>query len=175
MKRNTQSGLTLIELMVVVAIIGVLAKLVLPMFTSQARKAEGDSEVSTFFTELSTKEEGYKIDHGVYLSTGTAETNTWPATPSPTLQNIQPIPATWTTLRIAPPNSQARCGYVVMSGKNSGSAAGPIATTSFGFVPPNLNWYYMIAHCDLDGNSAKDSYYFASSTDASMKTLNWGF
>ncbi len=174
MKRNMQSGLTLIELMVVVAIIGVLVKLVLPVFTRTAHRAEGDTEVATFFAELSTKEEQYKIDHGVYLATSASETSTWPATPTNALQNVTPLPATWTSLRIQPPMSQARCGYVIQTGTNAGSAVGAMASGSFHFVAPAMNWYYMIAHCNLDGNAALDSYYFASSADSSLKTLNWG-
>jgi prepilin-type N-terminal cleavage/methylation domain-containing protein len=173
MKRKAQSGMTLIELMVAVAILGVLVKLVLPAFTTQAHKAEGDSEVGAFFAELTSKEEQYKIDHGVYLSTGASETSTWPATPSPSLQTITPLPTTWTSLRVVTPASTARCAYVAIAGI-SGQNGGTMATTDFGFVAPARSWYYVLAHCNLDGQSTKDSYYFASSIDARIQKLNWG-
>jgi prepilin-type N-terminal cleavage/methylation domain-containing protein len=174
MRRNAQSGMTLIELAVAVAILGVLIKLVLPAFTSQAHKAEGDSEVAAFFAELSAKEEQYKIDHAVYLSTGTSETTTWPTTPKAQLQNVTPLPATWTSLRVVTPASTVRCGYVAIAGTATTGTVGSIATTNFGFVKPSRSWYYLLAHCNLDGNSTKDSYYFASSLDARIQKLNWG-
>jgi hypothetical protein len=32
----------------------------------------------------------------------------------------------------------------------------------------------VLAHCDLDGNTATDSYYFVSNDNAQIQKLNWG-
>src|SRR5690606_41942966 len=56
------------------------------------------------------------------------------------------------------------CGYVVIAGTPADSP-GPLAT-AFGFVKPaDRNWFYVLARCNLDGDAAVDSYYFASSVD----------
>jgi hypothetical protein len=49
-----------------------------------------------------------------------------------------------------------------------------MAAASFGFTAPAKNWFYLLAHCNLDGDSAVDSYYFASSEDAKILKINYG-
>jgi prepilin-type N-terminal cleavage/methylation domain-containing protein len=171
--RNAQAGFTLIELMVTVVLIGVLAAIALPSFAGESRKAKGDSEVNAFFAELAVREEQYALENGRYLSTGASESATFPATVSATLQNLSTLPATWQTLKVRPPESAARCGYVVIAGLKT-DAAGAIAGTTFGFAAPSKNWFYVLAHCNLDGDSAVDSYYFASSDDAKIQKSNYG-
>lgn len=173
MPRGSQSGFTLIEMMVTVAIVGALAAIALPTFASESRKAKGDAEVGAFFAELAVREEQYAIERGAYLSTGTGESATFPATPSASAQALGTLPATWQTLKIRPPESSVRCGYVVIAG-TSGGTAGTIAGTTFGYAPPAKNWFYVLAHCDLDGNSATDSYYLASSDDSKILKSNPG-
>jgi prepilin-type N-terminal cleavage/methylation domain-containing protein len=173
MTRASQSGFTLIEMMVTVAIVGALAAVALPTFASESRKAKGDTEVGAFFAELAVREEQYAIENGIYLSTGGSESATFPATPSARAQALSTLPATWQTLKIRPPESSVRCGYVGIAG-TVGGAAGAIAGTTFGYAPPAKNWFYVVAHCDLDGNTATDSYYFASSDDATIRKSNPG-
>jgi len=171
--RNQQSGFTLLELMVVVTLISVLAAIALPSFTSESRKSKGDSEVAAFFGELAVREEQYAVENGKYLSTGASETSTFPTTPAAAAQTLGTLPTTWQTLKARTPESAARCGYVVIAGTKT-DAAGALATGSFGFTVPAKNWFYILAHCDLDGNTAVDSYYFMSNDDARIQKTNYG-
>ena len=172
-RRSAQSGFTILELMVVVAIIAVLAKLALPSFASQSRKSKGDAEVNAFFAELVVREEQYQVENGRYLSTGANESATFPATQQATAIAIGTLPATWTTLKIRPPMDQVRCSYVVLAG-TAGSAVGAMAGTSFGYASPQKNWFYALAHCNLDNSAATDSYYFVSSDRSTVQKLNYG-
>lgn len=170
---NRQAGFTLIELMVVVTLVGILAAVALPSFAGESRKAKGDAEVSAFFTELAVREEQYAIETGHYLSTSASEAATFPAAPSRDARALGALPASWQTLKVRTPESSARCGYVVIAGTSS-EPAGAIATSTFGYLPPARNWFYLLAHCDLDGDSAVDSYYFASNDNARVQKSNHG-
>src|SRR5688572_20234593 len=77
--RDRRRGFTLLELMIVVALIAILATLVIPSFFSESNRAKAESEVAAVFAELRTKEEAYKVEKGVYLSTGADETDLLPA------------------------------------------------------------------------------------------------
>jgi type IV pilus assembly protein PilA len=172
-KRVRESGFTLIEIMVVVVLIGVLAAIALPSFASQSRKSKGDSEVGAMFAELAVREEQYAVENGKYLSTSAGESTTFPDTPSPAGKAFGTLPATWQTLKVRTPENTARCGYVVIAGTRT-DAAGTIASTTFAYAPPASNWFYVLAHCDLDGNSAVDSYYFISSDNSKIQKTNYG-
>jgi prepilin-type N-terminal cleavage/methylation domain-containing protein len=173
--RRSQAGFTLLELLVTCAIIGTLAAIAVPVFAGETRRAKGDSEVSAFFTELRVREEQFQNENGTYLSTGASEAMTFPASPSASPQSIASQPATWNQLKVRVPESTARCAYVVQSGTPSTGAVGSVAATSFNFVRPTTrNWYYVLAHCDLDGDSSKDGYYFVSSDDPKVQSINAG-
>ncbi len=64
-KRNGEAGVTLIEMMVVVIIMGLFAYFVLPKFMGQADKAKktaARAQISSYGTALSA----YKLDVGTY-------------------------------------------------------------------------------------------------------------
>jgi prepilin-type N-terminal cleavage/methylation domain-containing protein len=172
-RRDHQSGFTLIELMVTVAIISILAAVALPSFTSQSRKSKGDSEVSALFAEFKVREEQYAVENGAYLSTGASESATYPATPSASGQALGTLPAAWQALRIRTPESTARCTYVVVAGTKS-TAAGAMASTTFAYTAPAKNWFYILARCDLDNDSSVDSYYFISNDNSTIQKTNYG-
>jgi prepilin-type N-terminal cleavage/methylation domain-containing protein len=172
--RNAQAGFTLMELMVTVAIIGVLAAIAVPSFAGESRKAKGDAEVAAFFAELAVREEQYAVENGVYLSTGATESATFPTTATATAQTLGTLPTTWQSLKVRTPESQVRCGYVVQAGTRTSTTVGAIASGTFGYTAPSRNWFYILAHCDLDGNTAVDSYYFITSDDAKIQKSNPG-
>jgi prepilin-type N-terminal cleavage/methylation domain-containing protein len=172
-RARIESGFTLLELMVVVALLGILAGVALPSFTGETRKSKGDSEVAALFGELKIREEQYAVENGKYLSTGAGETATFPVTPTAATQALGTLPATWRTLKVRTPESTARCGYVVIAGTRT-DPAGTIASTTFAYTPPAKNWFYVLAHCDLDGSSAVDSYYFISNDSSTIQKINHG-
>jgi type IV pilus assembly protein PilA len=65
--RNNQSGFTLVELMVVVAIIGILATLAIPQYNKFQAKAR-QSEAKIALSGLSTAEETYRGENGSYTT-----------------------------------------------------------------------------------------------------------
>lgn len=172
MSRPREAGFTLIELMVTVAMVGILAAIALPSFAGTARKSKGDTEVNAMFGELRIREEQYQLEYGRYVSTGSGETSLFPSTPGiGKPQALGAMPATWSALRVRAPE-KALCSYVVIAGTPSDLAGAQAG--SFGFVQPAKNWFYILARCNLDGNSATDAYYFTSSEDPRIQKLNPG-
>lgn len=157
--------------MIVVAIVAILAVVVVPMFTSEGRKVTARSEVSAMFAELTTKEEQYKVEMGVYLDVPAC-----PATPSQQEQSLAACiaSASWTALRIMAPKNTVRCSYQVKTGT---SADDPNATLPTGFTltaTPATGWYWVHAKCNLDGNTAMYSEYLQSNLNAELQKLNEG-
>jgi type II secretory pathway pseudopilin PulG len=157
--------------MIVVALIGILAAVVVPSWIRESRKTKGDSEINAMFAEIATKEEQYKIDNGVYLvapscpSTSTASGIDFNATCVTT-------GSAWASLRVNAPESKIRCTYVVNAG-----ASGTTITPPTGFTIANQPagaWYYMLGTCDLDGVATTNSTYFQTSTDTVIQKLNQG-
>jgi type IV pilus assembly protein PilE len=170
------AGFTLIELMIVVAIVAILAAVVVPSFFREAQKTKGAAEVGPMFAELATRQEAYKVENGVYLSTSAAEGTTFPAaTAGTTAQDLTASPpATWASLKVQPPVAMARCVYVSMAGAGGDASNIGAQATVFGFTAPGVAWYYLLARCDLDNDSGVDSWYFQSSVDPTLRKLNPG-
>jgi type II secretory pathway pseudopilin PulG len=159
----------LIELLIAVAIIGVLTAVAVFMYTKTIRKAK-TSEVSAMMAEFKARQEQYSVENGVYLSSGANEGDTWPIAPAgpDTPVGIGAVPATWTSLKMNPGYTELYCAYVTIAGPAGGGAIGPKAI-DFGMVtPPTTNWFYVLARCDFDSNPADFSYYFTRSDIAGM-------
>ncbi len=69
MKRNGQSGFSLVELMIVVGIIGVLATLALPRFKQFQSKAKM-AEAQNVLAHVYTLEQSYSLDNNIFLVVG---------------------------------------------------------------------------------------------------------
>ena len=66
-KRQGQKGFTLIELMIVIAIIGILAAIAIPNFLSY-RQRSYDSAAQSDLRNLMTAQEAYFVDYDTYLT-----------------------------------------------------------------------------------------------------------
>ena len=177
-ERDDERGFTLIELMIVIAIIAVLAVVVVPTFIGEAKKVSAKSEVTAWFAELAAKQDRYKNEAGAYLD--------FSCTHSSLTNQAQTLPTTtctttteFTSLGIIPPTSSTRCNYVVetgAAGADPSTAFKPDGITAFSIptTNPAAGWYVMYAKCNMDNNTAAYSYYLTSSLDQTLQVANEG-
>jgi len=171
-----QAGFTLIEMMIVVAIIGILATLAVFAYRKVTGSTEVETEIAAIFAELRVRQEEYHAEVGTYMSTGATENEMFPpgapVAPGDASIDISGLlsavdgsgttPADkWVTLRMRPRKTALRCAYVSIAGPGGGGAIGGRASGDFGMaVVPESNWYYLLAQCDADGDGGTDSFYF---------------
>lgn len=173
MRASRQRGFTLIEIMMVVALIAVLAAIAIPNFFSQTSRAKSDAEVLEIFAELRIRQEQYKFENGAYLATTADESSLYPASPSKDERDLLgSLPAAWQNLRYRG-RSSAHCSYGVVAGGSGDTATGTKAG-EFNYTAPATAWYYILAWCDMDGSSSVDGYYFTDSVDSSIRKQNAG-
>ena len=174
-ERVDERGFTLIEIMIVVAIIAILAIVVVPTFIGEAKKVSAKSEVTAWFAELAAKQDRYKNEEGSYLDFTCAH--------GALTNQTQNVPCTsaaeFTALGIIPPSSKSRCNYAVVTGAagaNPTSAFQPDGVTTFS-VPttnPAVGWYVIQAKCNMDNDTGAYSYYITSSLDQTLQVANEG-
>ena len=81
MLRKNQKGFTLIELMIVVAIIGILAATAIPNFLQYQLKAK-TAEVKTNLAAIATNEEAYRAETDNYITCASAPAAAAAASPT---------------------------------------------------------------------------------------------
>lgn len=156
---HRQQGFTLLELMTVVAIVGILSAMAIPTFSDYVFKSRA-TEATEFLGVIRLREEAYRAEFGAYCPT-------LPAGSSPTLvasldqyTNLIPNPTTtqakstvwtgsdeWRQLGAAP-SGYVRFGYGVVAGTPANIPAG------LGFEGRPDYWWVARAVGDLDADGS---------------------
>lgn len=159
-------GFTLVEMMIVVAIISVLAVVAGGAYTKYLNNAR-KSEVHSMFAEIRVKEEAYRAEFSTYASSGTGETDVWPALlgagqGEPKAKSwASGIAGNWNNLGIAPGRSMLYCGYSIVAGLSNVAAAGTLGAAIWASAP-TTPWWYAVGVCDNDGKGPPNATFVTS-------------
>jgi prepilin-type N-terminal cleavage/methylation domain-containing protein len=168
---SRQRGFTLVELMIGVAIIGILAAVVVPSFLKESSKAKHESEVNAMFAELNVKLEQYKMEASSYLAAAECPS----AGPNKAGYDFSTTclasGSAWTNLRVSPPSSKLYCSYAITAGPSTTPPAPP---AGFSMTAPATAWWYVVATCDMDASGGVNATFFASSVDPKVQSQNVG-
>jgi prepilin-type N-terminal cleavage/methylation domain-containing protein len=147
-KTQKLAGMTLIELMIVVAILGILSALAIPSFSHYRFRAQV-AEATTFLGEIRHRQEAYRAEFGQYCAVdGDTPTPSTPAgTPNTSPQLWTGVSARWNQLG-ANPGGAVRFAY------GTGAGAPPTATWA-GITATNDFWWWARAIGDLDGDGVQ--------------------
>jgi prepilin-type N-terminal cleavage/methylation domain-containing protein len=173
--RAREAGFTLIETMVTVAVIAILAVVALPSFFSESRKTKAFAEVQPMFNDLRVRLEQFLQESGRYPAS-IGEATLHPAgTPTASPRPINPLSPAWQAAKIRISGiDEVYCGYTWVTGlAGDASNVGPEAAL-FKFPIPSTDWYYLLAKCDMDGDSSTFSFYFADSANPDIQRRNEG-
>lgn len=146
-RSRRRDGFTLLELMIVVAIVGVLAAIAIPSFTQYVYRAR-TSEATTMLGEIHQRQEAYKAEFGLYADpSGGALTTFNPTTrPEGGVMVGWELQPGWQQLGVRPDNSAVRFQYAAVGGLPN--SAPPVANV----VRPEEFWHIAHAVGDLDGD-----------------------
>ncbi|MBX3159164.1 MAG: hypothetical protein KF773_24560 [Deltaproteobacteria bacterium] len=161
--------------MITIAIVAILAALAIPSFLGTSRRSKVRTEVTAYFNDLRMRIEQFAEEHGSFPPT-LGESMGWPAAASMSKQPIFPLPAAWEAIRMMPTGpTEVYCSYTWATGAGGDATnVGPQAAAFFAFTAPDQDWYYLLAHCDLDGDPLVDSFYFSSSANPILQIRDEG-
>jgi len=141
MRNKSTKGFTLIELMIVVAIIGILAAIAIPNFLRFQLKSKS-SEGKVNLAAIRTAEESYLAEYGIYV----------PATNSPPVPLIGPQKVPFVN------TDGANAGFDLLGWTPTGDVF-----FSYEAVPtPTLTGYTLTARADIDGSGVPQDWGYIS-------------
>lgn len=167
-------GFSLLELLVTIAVAGILTAIALPTFSGETRKSKAGAEVQPLFSDLRVRLEEYLQEHGAY-PTGPGE-STWNPAAAPGPRTPVDLAALlWQPLHVRLSGEhEVLCRYTFATGSAGDATNVGAQATAIGFTPPSAGWYYLIARCDMDGDPTAFSWYFASSVDTRIRPMDEG-
>jgi len=123
-----ENGFTLIELMITVVIIGILAAVALPSYTSYLRKG-ARAEAQTFMMEISQRQGQFLLDNRAYAASVTALGITAPASVASKYTITLTVPASTPpsfTVTATPSGDQVHesCGTLTLNDQGAKTASG---------------------------------------------------
>lgn len=174
--RSTRAGFTLVELMIVVAILGILAAVSLPALSSYIYKSKA-VEATGFLNEIKARQESYRADFGQYCDVSQTQGNLFPnATPQSSVQTWpSPIPApndTWTQLGAIPPGRRSLFVYSTVAGVPGEQPSTKGFSNARGYGVTDF-WFISTAVGDLDGDGTRVTFESYSHSKAIWSDLPW--
>jgi prepilin-type N-terminal cleavage/methylation domain-containing protein len=165
MRHPTHRGMTLVELMVVVAIVGVLASVAVFMYTRSIAKARAN-EVQAVFAEFRLKFEQWAVERSTFVTDAAMSSNEDDIFPVPAAKRSASTaghPAFWDDLKVNV-KSDLWCGYAFFAGA-AGDDTG-IGTHGAAIMEPGggstaapaTNWWYGVAQCPFNGKTYATSF-----------------
>ena len=147
LKKYSQKGFTIVELLIVIVVIGILAALVLNTFSGVQRRAR-DTERQTDINSIATQLEVYYNDNGGYpVLTGELASDTWAK------DNLKGIDLNSLRTPGASANSMAATADATHYGYTTFASDGTTACTTAPCAKFKLNWIRE----DDNSNQTKDS------------------